>query len=388
MASPFFINYLSFTIHHYKMKVLHFLDTLNRGGAETQVLDVCRNAGEFGLEMTFVTANGGVMEDEFRAANKDFYKLNRKLPVDLSLVSQLRKIIKEQQIQIVQGYQPVDGLHLYLATRGLKNVKRVLSFQGGMSPDWKNRRAVKFLIPRMDANIVVSRGLKKWHTEIDGFNTENFTVIYNSADAKRLEPTGKSLRKELNLPENTLLIGMIGNFYREPRKDQLTICRALPKVFAEIENAHCVFAGKTEQGAEEKLQKCIDFCRENNITEKVHFLGGRSDVPDILNALDLFVFSSLHEGLPIAMSEAMLAKVPLIVSDIEPLLEASANGKYAEVFPTQNAEVLSEKILKLLKDKSLRENLSNGSFEFAQNNFRIEAHLRELKKLYEFLVKT
>jgi len=369
------------------MRVLHFLDTLNRGGAETQALDVCHNAEKFGLEMTFVTAQGGVLENDFRAANAEFIKLNRRFPVDLYLASQLRKIIKEQKIQIVQGYQAVDGLHLYLATRGLKNVKRVLSFQGGMSPDWKNLRTMKFLIPRMDANIVVSQGLKKWHAEIDGFDTENFTVIYNGADTKRLQPTGKSLRKELNLTENTSLIGMIGNFYRERRKDQLTICRSLPKVFAEIENVHCIFAGKIEDGAEEKMADCLNFCIEHKIIERVHFLGGRSDVPDVLAALDLFVFSSLHEGLPIAMSEAMLAKVPLIVSDIEPLLEASKSGKYAEVFPAQNAGVLSEKILNLLKNKDLRKDSANRALKFAEENFSIEAHLWELRKLYESLLK-
>ncbi len=369
------------------MRVLHFLDTLNRGGAETQVLDICRNAEKFGLEMTFATAQGGVMEKDFRQTDVDFYKLNRRFPVDLYLASQLRKIIKERGIQIVHGYQPVEGLHLQIAARGLKTVKKVMSFQGGMSLDWKNRRAVKFLILRMDANIVVSHGLKKWHAEIDGFDTKNFTVIYNGADTKRLQPTGKSLRAELNLPEDAQLIGMIGNFYREPRKDQLTICKALPKVFAEIENAHCIFAGKIETGAEEKAADCINFCIENKIIERVHFLGGRSDVPDVLAALDVFVFSSLHEGLPIAMSEAMLAKVPLIVSDIEPLLEASDNGKYAEIFLAQNAEVLSEKILKLLKDENLSEDLANRAFKFAEENFSIEAHLKNLKILYEGLTK-
>jgi L-malate glycosyltransferase len=369
------------------MRVLHFLDTLNRGGAETQVLDVCRNAADFGLEMTFATAQGGVMEKEFQAADVDFYKLNRRFPVDLYLASQLRKIIKEQKIEIVQGYQAVEGLHLYLATRGLKNVRRVLSFQGGMSPDWKNRRAVKFLIPRMDANIVVSQGLKKWHAENDRFDTKNFTVIYNGADTKRLQPTGKSLREELSLPEDAFLVGMIGNFYRERRKDQLTVCKALPKVFAEIPEAHCVFAGKIEPGAEDKMADCINFCIENRIIERVHFLGGRADVPDILAALDLFVFSSLHEGLPVAMAEAMLAKVPLIVSDIEPLLEASAGGKYAEVFPAGNAEILSRKILELLKDENLRENLANHAFEYARENFSIEAHLKSLKNLYKSLLE-
>lgn len=369
------------------MRVLHFLDTLNRGGAETQVLDICRNAADFGLEIIFVTAQGGVMEKDFRQADVDFYKLNRRFPIDLYLASQLRKIIKEQEIQIIHSYQAVEALHLYLASRGLKRVKQVLSFQGGMSPDWKNRRAIKFLIPRMDANVVVSRGLKKWHEETDRFDTKNFTLIYNGADSKRLQPTGKSLRGELGLPQDARLIGMIGNFYREARKDQLTVCRALPKVFAEIPNAHCVFAGKIEEGAEEKMADCLNFCIENKIIERVHFLGGRSDVPDILAALDVFVFSSLHEGLPVAMAEAMLAKVPLIVSGIEPLLEASGDGNYAEVFPAQNAEVLSEKILKLLKDANLREDLSNRAFKYAQENFSIEAHLKSLKNLYESLLQ-
>ena len=129
----------------------------------------------------------------------------------------------------------------------------------------------------------------------------------------------------------------------------------------------------------------MNFCIENKIIERVHFLGARSDVPDVLDALDLFVFSSLHEGLPVAVSEAMLAKVPMIVSDIEPLLEASNNGEFAEVFEVKNAEMLSEKILKLLKDKTLREELASRAHEFAKENFSIEAHLRQLKKLYESL---
>jgi glycosyltransferase involved in cell wall biosynthesis len=112
----------------------------------------------------------------------------------------------------------------------------------------------------------------------------------------------------------------------------------------------------------------------------------RSDVPDILAALDLFVFSSLHEGLPVAVSEAMLAGVPMIVSDIEPLLEASNNGEFAEVFPVKNVEALTEKILMLMKDKALRDDLAARALKYAEENFSIDAHMRELKKLYESLL--
>lgn len=367
------------------LKVLHTLDSLGRGGAEMQALDVCRNARKHGLDLTFAATGGGSLEANFQNSGAEYVRLNRRLPVDFILVRQLRKIIKERGIQIVQGYQPVEALHLYLATVGLP-VKRVLSFQGFIA-DRKNRNTAKFLIPRMDANIVVSRGLQKWLEEKDSLDTRrNFHVVYNGADRRRIKSDRKVLLEELNLEENELLFGMIANFYRDPRKDQLTVCRALPEVFAKIEKARCVFVGSTEVGAEEKRLACERLCEENKISDRVHFLGSRRDVPDVLASLDVFVFSSLQEGLPVAVTEAMLARVPMIVSDIEPLMEASGNGRYAEVFPMRNAPELAKKITKLLKDKNLRLNLAARAFDFAEKNFSIEAHLRELKKLYESLL--
>lgn len=366
-------------------KILHTLDTLNRGGAEMQALDVCRNARKHGFEMTFVAFGGGKLEEDFRASGVDFIQSPRRLPVDFNLIFKLRKIIKDRRIEIAQAYQPVEGLHLYLAAVGL-NVKKVLSFQGFIQ-DAKNRKTAKFLIPRMDANIVVSRGLKKWLESADNLDTgKNFQVVYNGADRERIISNHPVLRAELNLSENASLFGMIANFYRDPRKDQLTVCRALPKVFAEIENARCVFVGGTETGAERKFNECVDFCRENKIDDRVHFLGARNDIPDVLASLDVFVLSSLHEGLPVAATEAMLAGVPMILSDIEPLLEVSAGGRYAEMFQTQNPDELAEKILRLLKNEALRKDLSRSALEFAKENFSIEAHLRELKKLYDSIL--
>lgn len=367
------------------MKVLYILDTVNRGGAEMQALDVCRNAARFGIEMTVVTFGGGALETDFRESGVEFIRLNRKLPVDIYLASQLRKIIRERAIQIVHGYQAVDGLHMYLATRGLRGVKKVLSFQGFIA-DRRNRVALKFLIPRMDANVVASRGLQKHLSQKDKLNTKkNFTVVYNGADQRRLEPSGKSLQRELGIFDKAKLFGMIAGFYRDPRKDQLTVCRALPHVFAKIPEAQCVFAGGIEDGAEGKFADCINFCVENGITDRVHFLGARADVPDILAALDLFVFSSVQEGLPVAVSEAMLAGVPMIVSDIEPLLEATSDGKYAEVFPVGDHAALSERIIGLLSDDKRGQELAAAAKSFAAENFSIDAHMRSLAGLYTSL---
>src|ERR1044072_2574410 len=100
------------------MKVLYLLDTLNRGGAEMQALDVCRNARDFRIDLTIATMKGGAMETDFHASGAEFIKLNRRFPLDLFLASELRKIIREREIDIVHGYQAVEGLHLYTAARG------------------------------------------------------------------------------------------------------------------------------------------------------------------------------------------------------------------------------------------------------------------------------
>jgi glycosyltransferase involved in cell wall biosynthesis len=264
-------------------------------------------------------------------------------------------------------------------------VRRVLSFQGFI-PDAKNRLASKFLIPRMDANVVVSRGMQKWLEKHDGLDTtRNFHLIYNGADPGRLKPTGKSIRTELSISADARLIGMVGNFYRDPRKDQLTVCRSLADVFRQFPNAVCLFAGRTEEGAEEKVEECKRVCLESGIADRVHFLGGRTDVPDILAALDVFVFSSLHEGLPLAVSEAMLAGVAMIVSDIEPLLEATSNGEYARVFRVGDAEALEGHLIELLSDEMKRRELAERAKVFAMENFSIDAHMRKLVELYESL---
>jgi L-malate glycosyltransferase len=368
------------------MKVLHLLDSVNRGGAETQVLDICRNASKAGLDVTLVAAGGGVMENEFQESGAEYIRVDRKLPIDIYLASQLRKIIRERDIRIVHGYQAVDALHLYLATRGLSSVKRVLSFQGFI-PGRKNRVIAKLMARRMDANISVSRSLMKYLADEVGIKRfENFHVIYNGADQARLMPTGYSIKAELRLPHDAMLGGMVANFVSDPTKDQLTICRALPAVVEKFPKFHFAFAGRVSAGAEDKMAECLRVCLERGISENVHFLGARADVGDILSELDLFVFSSRQEGFPVAVSEAMLAGVPLVVSDIEPLREAVCDGEIGEMFETGNARDLSRK-MECLLDRPSRHELAGSAMEYAVGHFSIDAHLRALRELYEQLLK-
>jgi glycosyltransferase involved in cell wall biosynthesis len=370
---------------------LHLLDSLNRGGAETLALDVCRNARANGLDLTFAATGGGELEDDFRRSGAHFVRLSRRAPLDPKLVGQLRRLIAEREVEVVHCHQAVEALHAYLATRGCGGrVKRVLSFHLCTS-DAKNRLALKFLAPRMDTNVAVSRELLACLGEEGGFATaENFRVVYNGVAAARLQATeGASdllLRSELKLPEGDLLLGMVGNFYADARKDQLTVCRALSNVFRRVPRAHFAFAGGwAGDGATRIYQECVNYCREQGISNRVHFLGQRADVADILRALDIFVFSSRKDSFGVAVVEAMLAGVPSVVSDIGALLEVTNGGEYAAVFRTGDADDLARRLFELIEDRARRASLAEAARRWSAREFGIETHIANLLKLYNSL---
>jgi len=344
-------------------------------------LDVCRNAAQNGLDLSFAATGGGTLEEDFKTSGAPFFRLQRRLPFDLKLVSRLRKLLKERDFDVIHTHQAVAAIHAYVAASGLK-AKHVLSFPGFYS-DAKNRLTTKFLVPRMAANISCSEGLLEWLEKSEKLDLSKFRTIYNGVDTRRLEYAGGGLKEELDLPGDAFLFGMVSHFYAAPRKDQITLCKAFAAIAESLPDAHLILVGKIEKGAEEKHAECVKIVEENNLQSRVHFLGQRDDLAKVVNSLDVYVFSSLHEGLPIALMEAMLARKACILSAIPPHLEVSQNGRYAEVFETQNAGELAGKLLKIAADAEFRTDLATRAYDFARATFSIEAHLEKLKKLYE-----
>jgi len=359
------------------------MDSLNRGGAETMLLDVCRNAAANGLDLTFVATGRGELESEFRNSGVEFIQLKRRLPVDLRLASELRRIIRERNISVAHSHQPVEALHLYLATRGT-SVKRVMTLHG-VYAGAKNDLALKFVLPRMDARVVLGKDLTAWLAKEQGIDANlSFVHINNGVDAARLRSSGRILRNELGLGKDALLLGMIANFYADRRKDQLTVCKALPKLFAHARTAEFVFVGDSS-GAPRLFDECFDFCRKEGISDRVHFLGKRADIPDVLSSLDIFVLSSRWEGSPISVMEAMMMGIPTVLSDIGPLKEVSRDGKYAELFNGGDANDLAAKLIELVHEPTRRASLGAKARRWASKEFSIENHIANLLRLYHSL---
>jgi L-malate glycosyltransferase len=363
------------------MKVLHTLDSLNRGGAEIMALDLCRNARANGLDLTFVATGGGDLEEDFCRSGVEFIRLNRKRPLDFELVAQIRQIIQERNIQLVHSHQPVEALHLYFATRGSKT-KRVMTLHGA-TPGAKNELALRFVIPRSDGCVVISKDLHDSLADRRGLrNKKSFSVITNGVDARRLESSDRNLRDELGIPHDSFLIGMVANFTPVARKDQMTVCQALLKVFTSLPRAHFVFVGSRSPIAPHLFDDCVQFCRLQGISDRAHFLGNRPDIGNILRALDVFVLSSQREGSPISVIEAMMMGTPTLLSDIAPLREVSNNAAYAELFRTGDSDDLATKLIALEANPEHRTRRAAAAKRWARENFSIGNHITNLIRFY------
>jgi L-malate glycosyltransferase len=360
------------------MRVLYLLDHLNRGGAETLALDICRNAHRHGIELTCVATGGGSMEGEFQRSGVEFIRLRRRLKFDPGVAYALRRIVRERKIRIVHANQAVEALHALVACAGL-DVKFILSLHC-LTYDAKNVWTLKFLLPRMNAVVSVSEAAAELQRALLRPPARvRFHAVHNAVDPQRLIASGAGLRAELGVSQNQRLLGMIGNFTHV--KDQKTVCQALPSVFARFPDAWFVFVG--EPMTPRFYDECVDLCRKTGVLEKVRFLGGRTDTAEILRDLDVFVLSSHEDTFGIALAEAMLAGAPAIASDIPALAEVSGGGEYATLFRAGNPESLTEKLVEALGDDERRAALSEKAKRWACERYSISVYLTRLRGLYE-----
>ncbi|MCF8373015.1 MAG: glycosyltransferase [Bacteroidales bacterium] len=370
-----------------KIKVLFILDFLSHGGIERLGFDFLNYAHrDTQFEFILVNFENGSFAAEFRKLPIRHFRFLKKKFIDIKVILKLRRLIKKEKIQIVHTHNIVGDFYTYLACLGHGSVKQIRSVhsKGNQGP-W-HKWITRYLLNSHDYNVAVSHSFRKEVIETyDLKHTDNFHTVYNGVDFSRLTPSSSSIRAELGIAPETSLLGMVGNFVSP--KDQITICRALKIVHDQNIDFHCAFAGKDNGVDLHFLQDCITFCNENDLSDRIHFLGLRSDVQDILNEMDIFVFSSYSDTFGIALVEAMGIGVPCISSDIPPLREITIDGKYARLFKTGDPEDLSKHIIALIDNKKELEELSVTGKEYVLKNFSIDIHSKNNMDLYRNILE-
>ncbi len=181
-----------------------------------------------------------------------------------------------------------------------------------------------------------------------GYDASKFVVIPNGYETKKFEPNataGAAIRRELGIDQNAPIVGLVGRWH--PDKDHPMLVAAFARVVERFSGARLLLAGT---GCTPDNAALVAQMRDQGLSGVVHLLGRRSDVPAIMNALDIHVLSSRSEAFPNVVAEAMACATPCVVTDVG---DASLIvGDTGWVVPPLNPDQLAEAIAEALLERS------------------------------------
>jgi glycosyltransferase involved in cell wall biosynthesis len=366
------------------MKIAYMLGSLNRGGTETLLLDLFSHK-ELLPDCICIYRSSGVLENDFIqtgvkikkiAANSNWF----------SYLKELRMCLKKEKINLIHAQQPIDAFFALLATVGL-SVRTILTLHGyDFHGGFLAKLILFFSLKLTRANIYVSNHVKNYYTKKYKLYRKKQFVVYNGINLKKIQSVAHNdtLRSELGIDEETILMGMVGNFV--PVRDHMTVCRFANTLKEQGSNFHIVFIGKKTDAFPELFDSCFQYCQQNNLLHHVSFLGSRDNVPQLLAQLDLFVYATDYDTFGIAIVEAMVAGIPVLVNDWEVMYEISEHGKYVTLYSTKDVNSLLNQFEFVIKNKDAFRVKTIMAKQYAKERFSIENHITSLLSVYDKVI--
>ncbi len=375
------------------MKIAYLLPNIEVGGTERQVLALARLLDRSRFTPSLVTtAGGGALHAEFSAFMPvtvfgDPARANRVrtgLWAHATTIRRLAGIFRAERPDILHAWLPSSNVLGPIAAR-LAGVPRVIVSKRSLS-DYKSSfpllRRVEPLGNRLaDAILVNSDAVRRDVEKTERCWEGKFRKVYNGVAVP--EPwTSEEVRRfraREGIDQGSPVVLSVANFF--PYKGHMDLVEAAFRTAALAPEAVFLLAGR-DAGA---MEQCRIRARELGVERRVRFLGGRSDVADLLRASDLFVHSSHQEGFPNAVLEAMAAGKAVVAADVGGVPEAVAHGETGLLVPPRNPAAMAAALVVLLRDPARARRMGEAGRRRVVERHSLERMAAEIEGLYEAL---
>lgn len=337
-----------------KIRILHVITGLSTGGAEMMLLKLLSAIDRDRYDCRVISlTNNGPIGAQISALGIPVISLGMRhgLPDPLGFIK-LLKTLRKHQPDIVQTWLYHADLLGGLAAK-MAGIPRVVwnirhnNLAAGINK-WHTRMTAQCCawLSRWlaDAIICNSRNSAVVHQAM-GYETSLFHIIGNGFDLQRftIDPVAKPvLCRELKLAPEALLVGLVARF--DPQKDQCNFIAAARQIVSACPAARFIMVGKAIDDSNKIL---MDWINASGVAEHFHLLGERTDMPELMAAMDIVCSSSLGEGFPNAIGEAMSCGVPCVVTDVGDC--ADLLGDTGMVVPAADSRALAAAIIVLLQ---------------------------------------
>jgi len=357
-----------------KIRVAHVIGSLNYGGAENQVVQLLNTLNPYRLDKYLVTFKN-VKTPNSRALSPEIMCFNLRLRRwgQIGCIIRLYRLFERVKIDVVQAHMFHTNLYVAIAAR-LAGVPVVLTTEHGKNL-WKRpihhfleRRIIS---PLVSVRIAVSRDIRNIRAVSGDVPEDKLTVIRNCVEIpEKVEryPCGNKVR-----------IGTVGRLV--PAKDYGTLIMAFKRLMEDGLNTDLIFVGDGPERS--NLESMV---QELGITGNVTFSGFQANVNSFLSKVDVFVLSSIREGIPVAMLEAMAIGVPVVATKVGGIPEVIQDNVDGLLVDSRNSEMLADALKRVIEDSSLGNSIGEAGRKKVKCLFSCEAICKQYEELYTDLL--
>ena len=375
-----------------KIKILHVITHLPIGGAQDNTLYTVELLDKEKYDISLCCNLDGELVERAKKIEDvklfDIPFLCREVSPysDIRAFLSLYKLFKKEDFTIIHTHSSKAGLLARLAAVLNKTPIVIHTIHGFAFNDFMNIFKKNFFIylekllaKWTDVLITVSNLNKKKIIDLNIAQENKIKNIYSGIDLSLFtNKKNDDFRKELNLQNNHLLLGSVGRL--SDQKDPITMIEAFGIISKPFPNAHLVLVGDGELKG--KILEKID---QLKLDGKVHLTGNKNNPWSVYHSMDLFIMSSIYEGLGRSITEALSCGVPVVCTDVEGVPEIVRDNITGILVPPKDANKLADGIIRTLNDMEPAKKMAEEGRRFVKDNFDVNKMVNDIDSLYNTL---
>lgn len=372
------------------INVLHIVLSLQVGGLERFVIDLIENYSSGVRSYIVCLDDAGELAQSCKA--ESLYSLHKKPGVSLSAIRRLCELARELRIDVIHTHN--TSPHLHGAVAGMLAGIPVVHTKHGRNRKHGLRKIMLYRLSALLSRkvVAVSRNAADDCTHLEGIPAEKVMVILNGIDTRLFAPMGLDMHHAPQIPPRPPLqrgelcgdgictIGIVARL--SPVKDHHTLLLACKHLYDRQAQFRLLIIG--DGPLRRELEKNVN---ELGLTEQVEFTGMRHDIPAQLHRLDMFVLSSVSEGISLTLLEAMATSLPIVATDVGGNPEVVKDGVTGFIVPPSNPEALADKLAYLIHNPDLRRRMGEEGRKRVVEQFDIRQTARKYEELYRSVLK-
>lgn len=368
-------------------KVAHITLSMGTGGLENLIVNLANKTNSKKYTLTVgCLDSGGELLNSIHEIGCSSFLMHRRPGIDWRLIFALATIFKKHKFHVIHTHNQAAHFYGGLAAK-LAHVPVLVTTEHSRHNSelhFRRRLEKRVLCAITDKWITVSDELAELAVIRDKLPINKVAVIYNGIDIDRFrKPDGiesSFLKARIGLSADCFIVSIVARLH--PIKNHILLIEAIAELRSVLPHVHVVLVGEGECRVGIESQSA-----SFGISDRVHFLGIRQDIPELLWMSDVFVMCSLSEGLPLSLLEAAAAEVPIVIAksaNRAGFVRNEVNGYIAENHPRSLARLL----LKVLQGERGRlETMTQNARMAVVKDFSIETMVGKYDQLYQRLLQ-